>query len=105
AAALIIDGQIVAAAQEERFTRKKFDPHFPAQSIQFCLGKAGLKLHELDEIVYYEKPFLSFERVLETCVAMAPRSLFSFLSAMPVWMREKLDTRSTIYKKLKIHFP
>ncbi len=105
AAALIIDGEIVAATQEERFTRKKFDPGFPAHSIHFCLEQAGLKLSDLDEIVYYEKPFLSFERLLQSIVATAPRSLLTFLCAMPIWMREKLDTRGTLKKKLQKHFP
>jgi len=104
AAALIIDGEIIAAAQEERFSRIKFDPAFPAQAIAFCLQKAQLKLSELDEIVYYEKPFLSFERLIESIVATAPHSLMTFLSAMPIWMREKLNTRATLQKKLKKTF-
>ena len=105
AAALIIDGEIIAAAQEERFTRKKFDSGFPSQSIQFCLEKAGLQLSDLDEIVYYEKPFLSFERLLQSIIATAPRSFLTFLSAMPIWMREKLDTRGTLKKKFQKQFP
>lgn len=104
AAALLVNGEVIAAAQEERFTRKKFDPGFPTESIRFCLERAGLKLSDLDEIVYYEKPFLSFERLLESLIATAPRSLFAFLSAMPIWMREKLDTRKTLQKKIKKSF-
>jgi carbamoyltransferase len=105
AAALVVDGQVVAAAQEERFTRKKFDAAFPLQSLKFCLHKAGLKLSDLDEIVYYEKPFISFERLMESLIATAPRSLLNFLSAMPIWMREKLNTRGTLQAQLKKHFP
>ena len=104
-AALIVDGEIIAAAQEERFTRKKFDASFPEQSIRFCLKKAGLRLSELDEIVYYEKPWLSFERLLESLVATVPRSFGMFLAAMPIWMREKLNTRGTLVKKIKNYFP
>lgn len=105
AAALIIDGQVVAAAQEERFTRKKFDPAFPEHSLRFCLNKAGLKISDIDEIVYFEKPFLSFERLLQSIVATAPRSLFTFLCAMPIWMREKLNTRATLQKHLYKMYP
>lgn len=105
AAALIVDGNIIAAAQEERFTRKKFDSGFPFHSIQFCLERAGLQLSDLDEIVYYEKPFLSFERLLQSIIATAPHSLLTFLSAMPIWMREKLDTRGTLKKKFNKFFP
>jgi len=105
AAALIVDGEIIAATQEERFSRKKFDPGFPEQSIRFCLKEAGLNLSDIDEIVYYEKPWLSFERLLECLVATAPLSLGLFLGAMPIWMREKLNTRGTIQKKIKNYFP
>ncbi|HEY1080567.1 MAG TPA: carbamoyltransferase [Bdellovibrio sp.] len=105
AAALVVDGEVVAAAQEERFSRKKFDAGFPEQSIRFCLKKAGLAFSDLDEIVYYEKPWLSFERLLESLVATAPFSWGLFLGAMPIWMREKLNTRGTILKKIKNYFP
>lgn len=105
AAALLVNGEIIAAAQEERFTRKKFDPAFPVHSLRFCLQQGGLRLSELDEIVYYEKPFLSFERLLESAIATAPKSFLTFLSSMPIWMREKLDTRGTLQKKLKQAFP
>ncbi len=105
AAALIIDGQVIAAAQEERFTRKKFDPAFPSQSVQFCLKQAGLKMSDLDEVVYFEKPFLSFERLLQSILATAPKSLLTFLCAMPIWMREKLNTRGTLAKHLYRLYP
>ena len=90
AAALILDGQVFAAAQEERFTRKKHTAEFPHQAIQFCLQSAGLELNDLDAIVFYEKPFLKFERLLSTYYAFAPRGLWSFVKAMPIWLKEKL---------------
>ena len=90
AAALVVDGRIVAAAQEERFTRKKHDAGFPAQAIRYCLQAAGLGPEELDHVVFYEKPFLKFERLLETYLATAPVSFRSFLKAMPVWFHQKL---------------
>lgn len=105
AAALVVDGEIIAAAQEERFSRKKFDAGLPEQSIRFCLKKANVTLSDIDEIVYYEKPWLSFERLLECLVGTAPFSWGLFLGAMPIWMREKLNTRGTIVKKLKNYFP
>ncbi|RLD70383.1 MAG: hypothetical protein DRI87_08445, partial [Bacteroidetes bacterium] len=90
AAALLIDGEIIAAAQEERFTRKKHDPDFPAHAIKYVLSEAGLTLNDLSAVAFYEKPFIKFERLLETYHAFAPRGLSSFLSAVPVWIREKL---------------
>src|SRR5438270_61853 len=90
AAALVEDGRIVAAAQEERFTRKKHDPSFPSHAIAYCLQEAGARLDELDYVVFYDKPFLKFERLLETYVAMAPRGFRSFKMAIPLWLREKL---------------
>jgi carbamoyltransferase len=90
AAALIEDGKILAAAQEERFTRKKQDASFPANAIRYCLEYSGLNLSDIDKIVFYEKPFLKFERLLETYYAMAPSGIQSFLAAIPVWMKEKL---------------
>ncbi|MDX1908034.1 MAG: carbamoyltransferase [Bacteroidia bacterium] len=90
AAALVRDGHIVAAAQEERFSRIKHDPGFPAEAIRFCLAHAGLTLADLDWVVFYDKPLLKFERLLETYYAEAPRGLASFLQAMPVWLREKM---------------
>jgi carbamoyltransferase len=90
AAALIEDGRIVAAAQEERFSRKKFDEGFPRLAIEYCLRSRGIKLHDVDYICFYDKPFLKFERLLETYVGFAPAGLQSFLAAMPVWLGEKL---------------
>ena len=90
AAALVVDGEIVAAAQEERFTRKKHDPGFPRQAIEYCLSEAGCPLSKIDLVVFYEKPFLKFERLLETYLAFAPRGFRSFATAMPIWLKEKL---------------
>ena len=90
AAAIIVDGNIVAAAQEERFTRKKHDPSYPHNAIEFVLNYANLKLNEVDQIVFFEKPFLKFERLLETYVAFAPRGFISFAKSMPLWIKEKL---------------
>lgn len=101
AAAVICDGKIIAAAQEERFTRIKHDPAFPANAVSFCLSFAGLKADELDYLVFYEKPFLKFERLLETYYAFAPRGLSSFVKAMPAWLKEKLFLKRIILKELK----
>src|SRR4029079_11815105 len=90
AAALVVDGKIVAAAQEERFTRKKYDHEFPIKSIEFCLQQAGLDAAQLDYVGFYDKPFLKFERLLETYLAFAPKGFQSFLMAMPLWLRQKL---------------
>ncbi len=89
AAALIVDGEVVAAAQEERFSRIKHDAAFPQQAIEFCLNTAGLQAGQLDHVGFYEKPFLKFERLLETYLAVAPRGLLSFLKSMPVWLKQK----------------
>ncbi|MCJ8275573.1 MAG: hypothetical protein HRT44_07090, partial [Bdellovibrionales bacterium] len=96
AATLIKDGQIVAAAQEERFSRKKHDPGFPRQAVEFCLSYAGIELEEVDMVVFYDKPFLKFERLLETYYNYAPSGLISFLKAMPVWLKEKLLLRKVL---------
>src|SRR5262245_3004383 len=90
AAALVVDGEIVAAAQEERFTRKKHDENFPAEAIAYCLREAGLKPGDLDYVGFYDKPLLKFERLLETYLAFAPRGFRSFAKAMPVWLKKKL---------------
>jgi len=90
AAALVVDGRIVAAAQEERFTRKKHDHRFPQKSVDYCLAEAGLKPSDLDYVAFYEKPLLKFERLLETYVAYAPSGFQSFVKAMPQWMKQKL---------------
>ena len=101
AAALIIDGEIIAAAQEERFTRKKHDPSYPVNAINYCLSEAGLSLAQVDQIAFYDKPFLKFERLLETYVAFAPKGFQSFRMAMPVWLREKLFLKYMLIKEIK----
>src|SRR5438045_5865234 len=94
AAALVVDGQVVAAAQEERFTRKKHDSGFPARAIEYCLAEGKCALEQLDFIVFYDKPFLKFERLLETYLALAPTGFKSFTMAIPLWLREKLFQKS-----------
>lgn len=101
AAALVIDGEIIAAAQEERFTREKHTPNFPANSIKYCLEFAGLTIDELDAVVFYDKPFLKFERLLQTYYAFAPKGLVSFLKAIPVWLNEKMFLKRNIYLGLR----
>jgi carbamoyltransferase len=101
AAALVRDGEIVAAAQEERFTRKKHDAGFPARAVEYCLSEEGIRLDEVDHVVFYDKPFLKFERLLETYIAFAPRGLRSFQMAMPLWLREKLFQKDLLREELK----
>ena len=101
AAALVEDDRIIAAAQEERFTRKKHDSSFPQNAIEYCLQAGNVRLDELDYIVFYDKPFLKFERLLETYVAMAPRGFRSFKMAIPLWLREKLFQKSLLRGELK----
>ncbi len=101
AACLVHDGEIVAAAQEERFTRKKHDFSFPKNAIDFCLKKAGIKASELDCVAFYDKPFLKFERILETYLAYAPHGIASFLQAMPLWIKQKLWMKDYIQTELK----
>ena len=101
AAALVHDGRIVAAAQEERFTRIKHDPAFPKNAIDYCLAEAGITAQQLDHIVFYDKPFLKFERLLETYLAYAPKGLRSFRIALPVWLEEKLFQKSLLARELK----
>jgi len=96
AAALVVDGEVVAAAQEERFSRKKHDERFPVSAVRYCLQEAGLTPEQLDYVAFYEKPLTKFERLLETYLAVAPRGLRSFLRAMPVWLKDKLFLRSRI---------
>ncbi|TMJ53889.1 MAG: hypothetical protein E6G85_06700 [Alphaproteobacteria bacterium] len=100
AAALVEDGRIVAAAQEERFTRKKHDPSFPMHAIGYCLEATGARLSDIDHVVFYDKPFLKFERLLETYIAMAPAGFRSFQMAIPLWLKEKLFQKSLLRKKL-----
>src|SRR5208337_153218 len=101
AAAILRDGEIIAAAQEERFTRKKHDPRFPTNAIQYCLHEAGVSGASVDRVAYYEKPFLKFERLVETYLAFAPRGFNSFRKAMPIWMSEKLFQRDLIHDELE----
>ena len=103
AACVILDGKIVAAAQEERFTRIKHDSRYPKNAIEFVLNYAGLKLSDLDHIVFFEKPFLKFERLLETYMAFAPKGFVQFSKAMPVWLRDKLFQKKQLISHLKEH--
>jgi len=116
AAAIIKDDEILAAVQEERFTRKKHDPSFPSHAVRYCLTHEGIAIDELDAVVFYDKPFLKFERLLETYYAFAPRGVKSFISTIPVWIKEKLMLKKLITdellsigdfdkKKLKLLFP
>ncbi len=103
AACILKNGEIIAAAQEERFTRKKHDQNYPHNAIEFVLNYAKLKLSEVDQIIFFEKPFLKFERLLETYVAFAPRGFVSFSKAMPLWIKEKLFQKNLLFNKLKNH--
>lgn len=100
AAALLSEGDIVAAAQEERFSRKKHDAQFPANAIEYCLAEAGLKLTDIAHVVFYDKPLVKFERLLETYLSYAPRGIQSFLASMPVWLKEKLYLKNTLKLEL-----
>jgi carbamoyltransferase len=101
AAALVSDGEAVAAAHEERFSRKKFDESFPHQAVRYCLETAGARLRDIDNVVFYDKPFLKFERLLETYLAFAPRGFASFVKAMPLWLSEKLFQKSMLIGELR----
>ena len=101
AAALVKDGVILAAAQEERFTRKKHDPGFPVHAVKWCLEGTGVNATDVDYVAFYDKPFLKFERLLETYLAFAPRGFTSFRMAMPVWIGEKLFQKDMLRKELK----
>ena len=103
AATLIVDGKIIAAAQEERFTRIKHDSTYPFNAVEFVLRYAKIKLKDVDQVVFFEKPFLKFERLLETYIAFAPRGFKSFCMAMPIWLKEKLFQKKLILDKLKLH--
>ena len=103
AACILKNGEIVAAAQEERFTRKKHDPSYPHNAVEFVLKYANLNLSEVNQIVFFEKPFLKFERLLETYVAYAPKGFISFAKAMPLWIKEKLFQKNFLFNKLKEH--
>ena len=103
AAALAVDGRIVAAAQEERFTRKKHDPAYPRNAVDYVLSEAGIALSEVDHVAFYDKPFLTFERLLETYAAFAPRGLTSFRTAMPIWLKDKLFQKRNLLNELQAH--
>src|SRR5947207_14621798 len=100
AAALVRDGEIIAAAQEERFTRKKHDQGFPSHAIEYCLREAGMRPEDITYVAFYEKPLLKFERLLETYLAFAPQGFSSFLKAMPLWLREKLHMQRELDRGL-----
>ena len=101
AATIIIDNEIVAAVQEERFTREKHTPEFPSNAIKFCLEESGLKIEELDAVVFYDKPIVKFERLLSTFYQVAPKGLIPFIKSIPIWLKEKLFLRKLIYDNLK----
>jgi len=103
AATILVDGKIIAAAQEERFTRKKHDSSYPYNAIEFVLDFAKIKLSDVDQIIFFEKPFLKFERLLETYVAFAPHGFKSFCMAMPVWLKDKLFQKKMLFNELKRH--
>ena len=109
AACILKNGEIVAAAQEERFTRKKHDQNFPLNAIKYCLNESGISPSELELVSFYDKPILKFERILETYLTYAPKGLNSFLKAMPLWIKKKLWIKSLIQDELgyngKILFP
>jgi len=109
AACLVKDGEIISAAQEERFTRRKHDYSFPINAVNFCLGYSKISINDIDLVAFYDKPFLKFERLLETYLSYAPRGIASFIKAMPLWIKEKLWMKDYIKKQLqyegKIIFP
>src|SRR5687768_5699742 len=101
AAAIVVDGRIVAAAQEERFTRRKHDSRFPSNAIRFCLDSCDVEASDIDLVAFYDKPFLKFERLLETYLAFAPRGFESFRHALPIWIKEKLFQKGLIAGELR----
>src|SRR5580765_103129 len=101
AAALVVDGRIEHAAQEERFTRKKHDSAFPHAAVRSCLEATGIRPADIDLVAFYDKPFLKFERLLETYLAFAPRGFASFRRALPLWLKEKLFQKSLLLRELK----
>ncbi|MBI4335532.1 MAG: hypothetical protein HY589_02645, partial [Candidatus Omnitrophica bacterium] len=100
AACLVQDGKITAAAQEERFTRKKHDPRFPKRAVEYCLREGGISVNDIDYVGFYEKPFVKFERILFTYLAFSPWGIRSFIKAMPVWIKERLWMSDYIRKEL-----
>jgi len=105
AACLLRNGEIVAAAQEERFSRKKHDARFPGHAIRFCLRSGETSPENLRYIVFYDKPLLKFERLLETYIAFSPKGIRSYLMAMPVWLKDKLMLKKLLQKELLVFFP
>ena len=101
AAALLQDGKIVAAAEEERFSRRKHDSGFPHHALRYCLGEARVNLSDVDRVVFYDKPFLKFERILETAVAFAPRGFQAFARSMPAWLQDKLFLKRVLARELR----
>ena len=101
AAALVVDGEIVAAVQEERFSREKHDERFPSHAIEACLAQAGLTCEQLDYVGYYDKPYLTFERLLESYLSYAPRGFRAFAQAMPIWLKQKLRLPHAMRKELE----
>ena len=101
AAALVIDGEIVAAAQEERFSRKKHDPSYPVKAVDYVLSEARITLNQVKYVVFYDKPFLKFERLLETYIAYVPKGFKQFSMAMPIWLREKLFLKDKLVREFK----
>src|SRR6516225_3591524 len=101
AAAIVVDGRLIAAAQEERFTRRKHDARFPRNAIQYCLAETGCQLSLVDHVVFYDKPFLKFERLVETYLTFAPRGFASFQIALPVWLKEKLFQKELLAGELR----
>ena len=100
AACLVRDGEIIAAAQEERFTRKKHDPEFPSQAIRYCLERGGITVNDLDVVAFYDKPIVKFERILQTFIAESPLGILQFFDGIPIWIKEKLFTRVQIRQDL-----
>jgi len=96
----VVDGEIFAAAQEERFSRKKHDARFPKNAVNYCLAEAGISLSDVDHVIFYDKPLVKFERLLETYLAYAPRGFRSFLAAMPIWLKDKLFLKTTLKREL-----
>ena len=105
AAAIICDGVIICAAQEERFSRKKHDAGFPSNAVSFCLETAKISIDALDGVAFYDKPFLKFERLMQTYYGFAPRGLLSFISAIPVWLKEKMMLKKLLKDELKKIMP
>ena len=100
AAAILRDGQVLAAAQQERFSRRKHDAGFPKEAIEYCLAEAGIDLKDVEHVVFYDKPLVKFERLLETYLSYAPNGFRSFVVAMPIWLKEKLFLKTTLKKEL-----